>query len=129
MENVFNADVLEKLIDRYRDDKDSLDTIYDVLKGFEDYHARITEMEIKLKLYSAGIMEREAYQNMVMELDNRRTIQHNSVLTGVNILNRLAERCNLEPVYSGTVSRERPYRREVANAVLGYLQSIIDNRR
>ena len=31
--------------------------------------------------------------------------------------------------YAGTVSKERPYRREVANAVLDYLQSVIENRR
>lgn len=36
---------------------------------------------------------------------------------------------NLEPIYAGTVSKERPYRREVANAVLDYLQSVIENRR
>ena len=129
MENVFNANALEKLITNYQDDKDSLDMIYDVLMGFEEYHARIVEMEIKLKLYSTGTMEREDYQSMVMELDKRRTMQHNSILTGVNILNRMAEKCNIEPVYNGTVSAERPYRREVANAILSYIQTVITDRR
>ena len=103
--------------------------IYDVLKGFEDYHKSIVEMEIQLKLYATGVLEREDYQSMVIELDKRRTMQHNSILTGVNILNRMAENCSLEPVYSGIVNTERPFRREVANAVLGYLESIIENRR
>lgn len=129
MENMFNANALDKLIAHYHDDKDSLDIIYDVLMGFEEYHERIVEMEIKLKLYSTEVMEREDYQSMVMELDKRRTMQHNSILTGVNVLNRMAEKCCIEPVYSGKVSTERPFRREVANAILEFTQTIIIDRR
>ena len=66
---------------------------------------------------------------MVTELDKHRTMQHDSLLTGVNILNRMAAMKGLDPIYSGTISKERPYRREVANAVLDYLQSVITNRR
>ena len=66
---------------------------------------------------------------MVTELDKSRTMQHDSLLTGVNVLNRLAAMKNIEPIYDGTVSKERPYRREVANAALDFLQSVIENRR
>ena len=129
MEKVFNTNALEKLIQGCRDDKESLDMIYDIFKGFEEYHAKIVDMETKIKLYSTEVLEREEYQGMVTELDKHRTMQHDSLLTGVNILNRLATMKNLEPIYAGTVSKERPYRREVANAVLDYLQSVIENRR
>ena len=129
MENTFNANSLEKLIQAYQNDAEALEIIYDILRGFEEYHTKIVEMELKLKQYSAGKLEREEYQSMVTELDKRRTMQHNSVLTGVNVLNRMAEQCNINPIYSGTVSEERPYRREVANAILDYLQTIIENRR
>lgn len=128
-EYVFDSKALEKLMQSYKDDRDSLDMIYDVLKGFEEYHAKIIEMEIKIKLFPAGTLDREEYQYMITELDKHRTMQHDSVLTGVNILNRMAERQNIDPIYEGIVSKERPYRREVANAVLGFIQDIIVNRR
>ena len=124
-----NKKAIEKLIQGSSDDKESLDMIYDIFKGFEEYHKKIMNMEIKIKLYPAGVLESDEYQSMVTELDKQRTIQHDSLLTGINILNRMAEMKGIEPVYSGTVSREKPYRREVANAVLDYLQDIIENRR
>ena len=129
MANIFNVEALEKLIRIHRDDKETLDMIYDIFKSFEEYHSRIINMEMKIKLYSTEVLEREEYQSMVTELDKSRTIQHDSLLTGVNVLNRLAAMKNIEPIYDGTVSKERPYRREVANAVLDFLQSVIENRR
>ena len=129
MAKLFNANSLEKLIHAYQDDAEALEMIYDILRGFEEYHTKIFEMELKLKMYSVGKLELEEYQSIVTELDKRRTMQHNSVLTGVNVLNRMAEQCGIEPIYSGTVSKERPYRREVANAILDFLQTVINNRR
>ena len=129
MANIFNVESLEKLIRIHRSDKETLDMIYDIFKSFEEYHSRIINMEMKIKLYSTEVLEREEYQSMVTELDKSRTMQHDSLLTGVNVLNRLAAMKNIEPIYDGTVSKERPYRREVANAALDFLQSVIENRR
>ena len=129
MNNRFNTQALEKIIQNNRDDKDTLDIILRVLKSFEEYHSRIVEMELMLQIYSSGVLDREDYQNMVMELDKRRTMSHDSVLTGINVLNRIAEKQSIEQIYSGTVCKERPYRREVADAVLDYIQTIIDDRR
>lgn len=70
----------------------------------------------------------EEYRSRVMELDQRRTVRHNSVIANVSVLNRLAENAALAPVYEGVVSKERPYRRQVADAVLDYVQSVIRNR-
>ena len=129
MNDKLNAQALEKLIQNNKDDKDILDMIFGVIKSFEEYHHSIIDMETKLKIYSSGTLEREEYQDMVKKLDNRRTMCHNSVLTGMSVINRIAEKQNIEPIYSGTISEERPYRREVANAVLDYIQTIIENRR
>ena len=65
---------------------------------------------------------------MITRLDKTRTINHNALLTRVNILNRIAAEVNLPPFYDGIISEERPYRREVANAVLDYVQKIIVER-
>ena len=129
MNNKFNTQALEKLIQNNKEDKDILDMIFDVIKSFEEYHRSIVDMEIKLHIYSSETLDREEYQDMVTELDRRRTMCHDSVLTGMNVINRIAEKQKVEPIYSGTISKEKPYRREVANAVLDYIQTIIENRR
>lgn len=60
--------------------------------------------------------------------DKTRTIKHNALLTQVNMLNGIAAKENLPPFYEGGVSEERPYRREVANTILDYIQKIIVER-
>ena len=129
MNTEFKEDALQKIIQHYKEDKETIEVIYDILKGFEEYHIKIYEMEIKMRLFSYDTLGREDYQYMVKELDKMRTMQHNSILSGVNILNRLAANAELESVYDDIVSEERPYRREVANAVLAYVEDVIKNRK
>ncbi len=126
---MINVEVINRLIQIYADDKEMLDLIYSEIESFEDYHRAIYSMESKLRIYSSKVMERDDYQELVMSLDKKRTMQHNHVLTAVNVLNRMAAKEQLEPVYAGTVSEERPFRREVANAVLSYVEDVIKNRR
>ena len=95
---------------------------------FESYHASIYELEIKKRLYSSGAMEADTYRELIPRLDKTRTYTHNALLTQVNVLNRIAAEASLPQVYDGIVSEERPYRREVANAVLDFVQQIILNR-
>ena len=81
-----------------------------------------------MKVHSISVSGDE-YKENVSKLDKGRTNEHNSVLGNVNLLNRLAEKNGLPLVYDGIVSHDRPYRREVANAVLHYVEEIITNRR
>ncbi len=128
MENKINKSSIEQLISRYADDKEMLDIIFNALSDFEDYHRRIYEMETKLKVYSPKSMSPEDYRDMRETLDRSRTSQHNMVIMDVGMLNRFAEKKNIPLVYEGVVSEERPYRRELANAVLEYVEDIIKNR-
>ena len=86
-------------------------------------------MESWMKVYSYKSVDKEEYQSKVTDMDRRRTMCHNSVLSSVNILNRLAAKENLPLVYDGIVSEERPYRKEVANAVLEYVENIIKTKK
>jgi len=128
---MFNCETLNRLISLYQTNGDDygLDLICDELETFEEYHSAIYSMETKLKIKSPKGMEREDYQFMVESMDKKRTMMHNRVLIAVNVLNRMAGKEGLEPVYDGIVSEERPYRREVANAVLDYVESVIKSRR
>ena len=123
-----NVETLQKLFIAFRDDQEILEEIESALMTFESYHRAIYELEIKRRLYSGGAVEGDAYREMLTRLDKTRTINHNALLSQVNILNRIAAEGNLPPFYDGTVSEERPFRREVANAVLDYVRRIIVER-
>jgi len=122
----FSNDILLKLIEVNKDDTECLDIIFECVQAFGDYHSAIFEMEMKMKIYanSSGA----DYRDMVSELDSNRTNNHNAMLVRVNILNRMAEQANLPLIYTGTVSEEQPFRREVADAVLAFVERIIQQR-
>lgn len=122
------TNTINKLIEIYKDDVKFLKIIERSISTFEEYHNTIFNMELWMKVYSNSITEQE-YKDNVSKLDNMRTVNHNSVIANINLLNRLAEKNSLPPVYDGIVSEERPYRREVANAVLEYVEQTIKNRR
>ena len=81
-----------------------------------------------MKIYGNN-SSKEEHKDTIANLDKSRTLQHNALLGNVNLLNRLAENNKLPLVYDGIISHERPYRREVANSVLEYIDFTINNRR
>ena len=120
---------LGKLFSAAHDDAELLKLISDCVNSFEEYHRAIFDMESWLKLYNSKNLTQEDYQYQMIELSKRRTNSHNAVLASVNILNRVAAQHGLPPVYDGEVSEKQPYRREVADAVLGYIENVIRKRR
>ena len=123
-----NGEVISRLLAAFKDDRDTIETIEEAMMSFESYHRAIYELEFKRRLYFLGAMDAEAYREMIPRMDKTRTILHNALLTQVKLLNRIAAEVDLPPFYAGEISEERPYRREVANAVLDYVESIIENR-
>ena len=125
---MINVETINKLIQIYENDSMVIETICNTIMEFEEYHYSIFKMEHFMRFRDRGIDASE-YRDKVTELDSNRTRKHNSILTGIKIMNRLAEQQELKPVYDGIVSEERPYRREVANAVLEYVEQVIKDRR
>lgn len=124
----FHGDELKKLIETYRNDPEALEMIRDCLKSFSSYHAAIMEMEVWLKLYGYDNMDRAAYQDRRVSLDQARTVCHNAVISSVNILNRMASAAGVGLVYDGPVSEESPIRRQVGNGVLDWVEQVIRER-
>ena len=124
---MLHEDTITKLIDTYKEEEKILNAISRAISSFEEYHDTIFKMELWMKVFSKTVSAAE-YQDNVSRLEKLRTANHNAVLGNVNLLNRLAEKNNLEPVYDGIVSHEIRCRREVANAVLEYVENIIKNR-
>lgn len=122
-----NRPALDQLIAECKNDIELLEAIQDALKSFEDYHSAIFYMETRKKIL-ADTVETKKYQEEVTAMDNKRTSCHNTVLANVSMLNRLAEINGLPPIYDGTISKEQPYRRQVADSVLDYVREIILER-
>ena len=117
-----------KLIEIYRDNTKVIKSIERCIMSFEEYHSSIYKMETWMKIYGNN-SSKEEHKDTIANLDKSRTLQHNALLGNVNLLNRHAEKNKLPLVYDGIISHERPYRREVANSVLEYIDFTINNRR
>ena len=128
MENNFSAENLYSLINVSMDDKESLDFIVKALKQFENYHRAIFEMETWRKIYDSNVLGLEEYQNTLKALDKQRSLCHNALLADISILNRMAEEAEIGLIYNGIVSEQKPYRRQVADSVLAYIESVILER-
>lgn len=123
-----NIETLNSLLGHFRDDQEDIADIVHAMETFEDYHNAIYRLEITRRLFSCNAIESETYRSDTVERDRLRTYNHNAVIAQVNLLNRMAEEASLPPFYEGVVSEEKPYRRELANAILGFIQEVIVNR-
>ncbi|MBQ9544026.1 MAG: DUF3232 domain-containing protein [Clostridia bacterium] len=124
---MFNASSLERLIELNREDRDELDLIYECIGSFGEYfRAVITDQAVGI-VYG-GAADRSDYGARRVGADRIRTACHDRVIMNVGILNKMASEKGIDPVYDGVVSGDRPFRREIADAVFGYLKTVVDRR-
>ena len=123
-----NNETLNSLLGHFRDDQEDIAAIVHAMETFEDYQNAIYRLEITRRLFSCNAIESETYRSDTVERDRLRTYNHNAVIAQVNLLNRMAEEASLPPFYGGVVSEEKPYRRELANAILDFIWEVIVNR-
>lgn len=128
MTNQFSAQTFHALMDRAQDDPELLEFFSGCLDKFRAYQEAILEMEGWMKLYRPETLGAQAYQDRREALDKARSRCHDAVLAAISALNRMAAAEGLEPVYDGTVSEDAPYRRQVADGVLGYLRALVESR-
>ena len=119
---------IQALIEKSKEDLKSLKLIEKCLVSFEEYHSRIFKQQIFIKLYSFHNMQTEDHQSELERLDKSRTMSHNTVISNIEILNRLCQQNNIPIVYTGEVSKDRPYRVEIADAVLAYVEEVVEKR-
>lgn len=125
---MLNKDSIDKLISINKNDSEMLNFINSCITSFENYHKAVFDDQMFLRIYGTGALDPDEYRERRSAVDKKRTMYHNSIISNVNILNRLASKSNVDLVYDGVVSEEKPYRREVANAVFEYIEYIINNR-
>lgn len=124
-----NGKTMRALVLIAKEDAVLLDMMIDVCRDFMKYHNAIIELEAYAGLHDYGNTDRDKYRTEYEELDATRSRCHEAVLQDVQVLNRLAAANGLEPVYDGVLSREQPYRRQIADAVIGFLKDIVMDRR
>ena len=124
---MLNIGSIHQIIADNRNDPETLDFIKEIFDSFEQYHRSVYEDQLFGVLYQ-GAMEGDAFRERRTELDKTRTVYHNNLLANVRVLNKLAALSDVPPVYDGEVSEERPYRRQVANAVFEFIENVINNR-
>ena len=121
-------DSIKALIEDYKNDSEVISMVYEALLSFESYHDAIYKMTLFMKLYDCHNMSTEQFQDELSELGRMRTVCHNAVISHIGIMNRLCQQNSIPPVYDGVVSEERPFRIEIADAVLAYVEDIVKNR-
>lgn len=126
---MLNRDALNQLIALSKNDIDVLDVVWDAIDAFGQYYAAVLADQTFPMIYGGNALDGEEFRNRRMELDKQRTTCHNSLIAHVRILNRLAEQYGIPAIYDGVVSEERPYRRQVADAVFEYTEWIVNNRK
>lgn len=98
------------------------------LQSFVEYHNAIYAMETWLLLKPSSYMDGAEYRFLYEEMDKRRTATHDAAIDNVIVLNRMALAAEHTLIYPEPVSRERPFRRYLADAVLDYVQDIVAHR-
>lgn len=105
-----------------------LEIIQNALLSFENYHNSIYKMETYKQIFTYKNTSKEDYHFKLESLDTSRTLNHNMVIDNVRILNRLCKQNNIPKVYDEIISTKQPYRRYIADAVLNYVENIINKR-
>lgn len=125
---MLNKETFAKLTEQYQTDLEALEFLQSCIESFEKYHSAVFAEQTFLLLYGGGALDADEYRDRRTALDKARTVHHNSIISNVGILNRMAEQAGLPPVYDGIVSMDKPYRREVANAVFAFIEDVINSR-
>lgn len=116
------------LREKIKDDATAMLELQNCIQSFMEYSSRIYKLEIYRQLFNYDNISREDFQQEVISLDQSRTASHNTVISNINILNRLCKQSGIPLIYEGVVSIERPYRVEIADVVLAYVAQVIETR-
>lgn len=119
-----NERSIQGLLNLFKDDPDGASFIRESLQTFSTYAAAIFRMET----YMLTQGDDPTKASELSRLDESRSRAHDAVIASIENLNYVCEKNNIPPIYNGTVARERPYRVEIADAVLLYVQKVMEYR-
>ena len=91
-----------KLVMAYVKDEDVIEMIFDILESMNSYVKTVNSMENTINVLKFRL-EADEFKIRVQELDMQRRIIHNSVISGVKLLNKISKTVGLEEFYNGDV--------------------------
>ena len=130
MEKQFlNENALKDLIRRLStsndpDDRDDFDIVTKAMEAFHSYVDTVVKGETNL-LLQAGSLDGQEYRDAVSQYDGDRHSAHERAISDVKLLNRLAAREGLSPVFTG----DETQRHQIADFCLELDQYLFQNRR
>lgn len=130
MENRFlNETALKELIrkkaaDPTADAQDDLKEIQDAVDECLNYVNTVVTNEAELMIRDSALQGQD-YRDRVSQYDRERHGKHEAAIIGVKIINRIASRCGMEPVFTGDDAQ----RHQVADFCLELEQYLFRNRR
>ena len=95
----------EKMIKAYADDADALDLIQKSAVAMADYVREVCFFETKMSVLSnTKQYSGEELRSEKEQIDQSRHDAHESAISGVKLLNRLAETKGLDPAFCGDIT-------------------------
>lgn len=125
----FDENALKALIRRFSTSSDpyareDLDTVEKAMQAFHNYINTVVDGEMKL-LIQGGSLEGQEYRDAIAQYDGNRHSAHERAISDVMLLNRLAAREGLPPIFTGDDTQ----RHQVADFCLELDQYFFQNRR
>lgn len=115
---------LSELIFCHSNDKDVLDLISSVVRSSQKYLAAVVELEVAL-MTGKSSQSPDEYRATIGELDKKRSVSHNALISDVGILNRLCVKAGKPPMFGGSLED----RVAVAEFARNLLVELFDGRR
>ena len=130
MENQFlNETALKELIqkkaaDPSADAQDDLKDIQRIMENCHKYVDTVVKKEAELMIEGSSL-QGEEYQEKITQYDKDRHGKHEDAIIGAKVINRIASRCGVDPVFTG----DETQRHQVAEFCLELDQYLFRNRR
>ena len=125
----FDESALKALIRRFSTSSDpyareDLDTVEKAMQAFHNYVNTVVDGEMKL-LIQGSSLEGQEYRDAITQYDGDRHSTHEKAIGDAKLINRLAAREGLPPIFTGDDTQ----RHQVADFCLELDQYFFQNRR
>ena len=125
----FDENALKALIRRFSTSSDpyareDLDTVEKAMQAFHNYVNTVVDGEMKL-LIQGSSLEGQEYRDAITQYDGDRHSAHEKAIGDAKLVNRLAAREGLPPIFTGDDTQ----RHQVADFCLELDQYFFQNRR
>ena len=113
-------------VDELLNNSEYAKTAWNHLERLYEYASYVMKFENKMKMIQVTAFDTEDFQNRVKNLDEGRRLKHEAAISSLSVLNKIAERINVDCVYEGTISIDPDYRGEIATAIFEFCKQNLD---